>query len=234
VSHRSEAVRAEIAAACNDLTKVYQVAGAPVTGLDGVDKEFPAGRVTTVVGPSGSGKSSLLRILALVDRPTTGSVRIRREEVGCVGIRGRRLLRRTEIGYLFQDPSANLVGSLDATEQLRFAGRLRGVRVDQAEIDRLLALLGLSHRARHLPVQLSGGEQQRLAVACSVLGRPSIVIADEPTAELDSVSADRVLAAFADLGGEGVAFVVSSHDPRVVERTDHLLRLERGRPVESW
>ncbi len=111
---------------------------------------------------------------------------------------------------------------------------LRGVRPDPAEIDRLLALLGLTHRARHLPGQLSGGEQQRLAVACPVLGRPSLFIADEPTAELDSASADRVLGAFADLGGEGVAFVVSSHDPRVVERTDHLLRLDRGRPVESW
>jgi putative ABC transport system ATP-binding protein len=226
--------RAVMPAACNDVTKVYRLAGAEVLALDGVDKQFPGGAVTTVVGPSGSGKSSLLRILALVDRPTTGSVRIRREEVGCVGVRGRRLLRRTEIGYLFQDPGANLVGSLDATEQLRFAARLRGLRPDPAEVSRLLALLGLEHRARHLPAQLSGGEQQRLAVASAVLGRPSIVIADEPTAELDSASADRVLDAFADLAGEQVAFVLSSHDPRVVERSDHLLRLERGRPVESW
>jgi putative ABC transport system ATP-binding protein len=221
-------------AACNDVTKVYRVAGADVVALDGVDKEFPAGKVTTVVGPSGSGKSSLLRILALVDRPSTGSVRIRREEVGCVGVRGRRLLRRTEIGYLFQDPAANLVASLDATEQLRFAARLRGLAPDTAEVGRLLELLGLEHRADHLPAQLSGGEQQRLAVACAVLGRPSIVIADEPTAELDSASADRVLDAFAVLAGEQVAFVLSSHDPQVVERSDHLLRLERGRPVESW
>jgi putative ABC transport system ATP-binding protein len=187
-----------------------------------------------VVGPSGSRKSSLLRILALVDRPSTGSVRIRREEVGCVGIRGRRLLRRTEIGYLFQDPAANLVASLDATEQLRFAARLRGLAPHTAEGGRLLALLGLEHRARHLPALLSGGEQQRLAVTCAVLVRPSIVIAGEPTAELDSASADRVLDAFADLAGEQVAFVLSSHDPRVVERGDHLLRLDRGRPVESW
>jgi len=223
-----------LAAACNDVTKLYHLEGTTVAALDGVDKEFPAGAVTTVVGPSGSGKSSLLRILALVDRPSTGSVRIRREEVGCVGVRGRRLLRRTEIGYLFQDPAANLVGSLDATEQLRFAARLRGLRPDPAEVSRLLTLLGLEHRGRHLPGQLSGGEQQRLAVACAVTGRPSIVIADEPTAELDSASADRVLAAFADLGGEGVAFVLSSHDPRVLERTDHLLRLEHGRTTESW
>jgi ABC-type lipoprotein export system ATPase subunit len=161
-------------------------------------------------------------------------VRIRREEVGCVGIRGRRLLRRTEIGYLFQDPAANLVASLDATEQLRFAARLRGMAPNTAEVGRLVALLGLEHRARHLPAQLSGGEQQRLAVASAVLGRPSIVIADEPTAELDSASGDRVLDAFADLAGEQVAFVLSSHDPRVVEHSDHLLRLDRGRPVESW
>jgi ABC-type lipoprotein export system ATPase subunit len=220
--------------ACNDVTKVYRLEGAEVVALAGVDKSFHAGQVTTVVGPSGSGKSSLLRILALVDRPTTGSVRIRREEVGCVGVRGRRLVRRTEIGYLFQDPAANLVESLDATEQLRFAARLRGLRPDPAEVSRLLGLLGLEHRARHRPVQLSGGEQQRLAVACAVLGRPSLVIADEPTAELDSASADRVLAAFTALSGEGVAFVLSSHDPRVVERTDHLLRLDRGHPVESW
>ena len=130
MSHRSEAVRADIAAACNDLTKVYQVAGAPVTGLDGVDKEFPAGRVTTVVGPSGSGKSSLLRILALVDRPSTGSVRIRREEVGCVGIRGRRLLRRTEIGYLFH-PSALEHPMFDHLFQMSDAGVQVFVRQDQ-------------------------------------------------------------------------------------------------------
>ena len=220
--------------ACNDLTKVYRLAGTEVLALDGVDKAFPAGRVTTVVGPSGSGKSSLPRILALVDQPTTGSVRIRREEVGCVGARGRRLLRRTEISYLFQDPPSNLIGSLAAAEQLRFAARLRGLRPDPAEVARLLAVLGLESRAGHRPGQLSGGEQQRLAVACAVMGRPSLVIADEPTAELDSASADRVLAAFAALRGEGVAFVLSSHDPRVVERTDHLLRLEHGRPVESW
>src|SRR5439155_8317237 len=122
-----------------------------------------------------------------------------------------------------------LVEYLTATDQLRLAARLRGVRPDPAETDWLLRVLGLESRADHRPAQLSGGEQQRLAFACAVVGQPAIVVADEPTAELDSASADRVLEAVHDLTGEGVAFILSSHDPRVVEVADHLLRLDHGR-----
>ena len=222
------------AAACVDVHKVYLVADERVEALVEVDKEFPAGRVTAIVGPSGSGKSSLLRILACVDRPTTGSVRVGGVEVGTLKVRGRRALRRTEVGYVFQNPVDNLVEYLAATEQLWLAARLRGLRPDPAELDRLLRVLGLDARADHLPVQLSGGEQQRLAFACAVVGRPAIVVADEPTAELDSASADRVLEAVHELRDEGVAFLLASHDARVVEAADHLLRLEHGRVVESW
>jgi putative ABC transport system ATP-binding protein len=225
---------AEPAAECAAVAKVYAVADERIEALLGVDKEFPAGRVSAIVGPSGSGKSSLLRILACVDRPTTGSVRVGGVEVGTLGVRGRRALRRTEVGYVFQNPVDNLVEYLTATDQLRLAARLRGLRPDPADYDRLLHVLGLDGRADHLPVQLSGGEQQRLAFACAVVGRPTIVVADEPTAELDSGSADRVLAAVHDLRNEGVAFLLASHDPRVVESADHLLRLEHGRVVESW
>lgn len=224
----------EPAAVCVGVHKVYAVADERIEALKNVDKEFPAGRVSTIVGPSGSGKSSLLRILACVDRPTSGSVRVGGQEVGTLGVRRRRALRRTSVGYVFQNPVDNLVEYLNATDQLRLAVRLRGLRADQQEIDRLLTILGLGPRADHLPVQLSGGEQQRLAFACAVIGRPAIVVADEPTAELDSASADRVLQAVHDLRAEGVAFLLSSHDPRVVETADHLLRLEHGRVVESW
>jgi putative ABC transport system ATP-binding protein len=224
----------EPAALCRDVNKVYVVADEQVQALREVDKEFPAARVTTIVGPSGSGKSSLLRILACVDRPTSGSVRIGGQEVAELGVRRRRALRRTAVGYVFQNPADNLVEYLRAAEQVKLAARLRGVRPEPAEVDRLLALLGLTSRADHLPVQLSGGEQQRLSFACAVVGRPAIVVADEPTAELDSASADRVLEAVHDLREEGVAFLLSSHDPRVVQSTDHLLRLEHGRVVESW
>ena len=228
------ATAAEPAAAVGDVRKTYVIADEEVQALKGVTKDFPAGRVSTIVGPSGSGKSSLLRILACVDRPTSGSVRIGGREVAELTVRRRRALRRTSVGYVFQNPIDNLVEYLRATEQVDLAARLRGVRVDAAEIDRLLGVLGLTDRADHLPVQLSGGEQQRLSFACAVVGRPAIVVADEPTAELDSASADRVLQAVHDLREEGVAFLLSSHDPRVVQATDHLLRLEHGEVVESW
>jgi putative ABC transport system ATP-binding protein len=225
---------AEPAAACVDVHKAYAVGDENVAALTSVDKDFPAGRVTSIVGPSGSGKSSLLRILACVDRPTSGSVRIGGQEVADLGVRRRRALRRTAVGYVFQNPVDNLIEYLDATAQLKLAAKLRGQPADPVEIERLLGILGLGHRAQHLPVQLSGGEQQRLAFACAVMGRPAIVVADEPTAELDSASADRVLRAVHDLRDEGVAFLLSSHDPRVMEASDHLLRLEHGRVVESW
>lgn len=225
---------ATAAAVCRDVRKVYRTLDEEVEALKGVDKDFPSGRITTIAGPSGSGKSSLLRILACIDRPDSGSVRIGDTEIAGMGARGRRSLRRTAVGYVFQNPVDNLVEYLDAVEQLRLAARLRGVRPDEEEIDRLLEVLGMSHRRSHRPLHMSGGEQQRLSVACAVMGHPSIVVADEPTAELDSGSADRVLEAFGQLRGEGVAFIISSHDARVIESTDHLLRLEHGRTVESW
>jgi putative ABC transport system ATP-binding protein/macrolide transport system ATP-binding/permease protein len=225
---------AEPAAVCRTVHKTYMIGDKEIEALIDVDKEFPAGRVSTIVGPSGSGKSSLLRILACMDRPSSGSVRIGGHEVSSLGTRRRRALRRTAVGYVFQNPVDNLIEYLDATAQLKLAAKLRGRPAVPADLERLFDLLGLSHRASHLPVQLSGGEQQRLAFACAVIGRPAIVVADEPTAELDSASADRVLQAVHDLRAEGVAFLLSSHDPRVVATADHLLRLEHGRVVESW
>jgi putative ABC transport system ATP-binding protein len=228
------ATEAPPAAVVRDVHKTYVIEDERVEALKGIDKEFPGGRVSTIVGPSGSGKSSLLRILACVDRPTTGSVSVDGQEIAQLSVRKRRALRRTAVGYVFQNPVDNLVEYLRAAEQVRLAAKLRGIKPEEAEIARLLGVLGLTGRTDHLPVQLSGGEQQRLSFACAVIGRPAIVVADEPTAELDSASADRVLEAVHDLRAEGVAFLLSSHDPRVVQSSDHLLRLEHGEVVESW
>ena len=213
--------------------KVYRTVTEQVNALVDVSKAFPRGRITAIAGPSGSGKSSLLRILACVDRPTSGSVLVEGRDVAALRVRQRRALRRASVSYMFQNPIDNLVDYLPAREQVKLASRLRGIRTGVDEIERLLGVLGLDHRLGHTPHQLSGGEQQRLAAACAVIGHPAIVIADEPTAELNSAAADRVLEALGDLRAEGVAFVISSHDPRVVAIADHLLRLDHGRVVES-
>ena len=226
---------------CEGLVKEYATATGTVRALKGVDAAFPAGRVTAVVGPSGSGKSSLLRILACVDRPTAGSVRVGGTDVAALGARGRRRVRRQLIGYVFQQPGDNLLPYLTAREQLELAAQLRGRAgsgedtppsargpVEPGEVDRLLGALGLEHRAGHRPEQLSGGEQQRLAFAAAVIGGPALVVADEPTAELDTEAGERLMQAVLGLREQGVSLIVSSHDPVVTGAVDGIVRLHDG------
>jgi putative ABC transport system ATP-binding protein len=193
------------AAVCRDVVKTYRTATESVTALDGVTLSIPRARVTVVVGPSGSGKSSLLRLLACIDRPDSGEVRVAGQRVESLGARARRKLRQRQVAYLFQRPGE--------------------------EVHAVLDRLGLGARADHRPAQLSGGEQQRLAVACGVIGDPALVVADEPTAELDTAAAERVLTAMEDLTTSGVGFVISSHDPRVMAIADGFVRLDHGRVV---
>jgi len=216
------------------LSKTYRMGRESVLALEDVTKDVVAGSLTVIAGPSGSGKSSLLRILACVDRASSGDLEIDGRAVGDASRRTRRRLRQHTVGYLFQDPVDNLIEYLTVDEQLRLAAQLRGRRLVADEADRLLTTLGLQSRRGHRPQQLSGGEQQRVAVASAIIGEPALVVADEPTAELDSVSADAMLDAISLLCTEGAAFVVASHDTRVIERADHLLRLEYGRTAESW
>jgi putative ABC transport system ATP-binding protein len=213
--------------ACAGLVKEYATVTGTVRALKGVDAAFPAGRVTAVVGPSGSGKSSLLRILACVDRPTAGSVRVGDLDVAAMRARDRRRVRRQLVGYVFQQPGDNLLPYLTTREQLELAARLRG-RHRPGEAERLLAVLGLEHRADHRPEQLSGGEQQRLAFAAAVIGGPALVVADEPTAELDSEAGERLMQALLGLRDQGTSLVLSSHDPVVTGAVDGIVRLHDG------
>jgi ABC-type lipoprotein export system ATPase subunit len=224
-----------VAADVSGVVKTYRTATGAVTALDDVSASFPASTVTALVGPSGSGKSSLLRLLACVDRPDTGRVVVAGTDVTRLGARARRVLRRRQVGYLFQNPADNLLEYLTAFEHLAFAARLRGSGTD-ADADRLLDALGLSHRKDNRPRQLSGGEQQRLAIATAVIGRPALVIADEPTAELDHASGELVMDAMLALRDEGVGFVVASHDPLVVGRVDLVVELHHGHVVgdDRW
>lgn len=218
---------ATLGVACAGLVKEYATATGTVRALKGVDAAFPAGQLSAVVGPSGSGKSSLLRILACVDRPTAGSVRVGGVDVTAMGARGRRRVRRRLVGYVFQQPGDNLLPYLTTREQLELAAQLRGSQ-DGGEVDRLLAALGLEHRAGHRPEQLSGGEQQRLAFAAAVIGGPALVVADEPTAELDTESGERLMQAVLGLRDQGTSLVVSSHDPVVTGAVDKVVRLHDG------
>jgi ABC-type lipoprotein export system ATPase subunit len=223
-----------VAAWCRDVLKVYRVDGIDTIALRDVAKDFHAGAFTVVAGPSGCGKSTLLRLLACIDRPTRGVVALEGHSIGEASTRLRRRIRRTRIGYVEPDPIDNLVEYLTAADQVRLAARLRGHRITEAEIEEILGLLNLSHRLDHKPAELSGGEQQRVSVACAMVVRPALVVGDEPTAELDSVAAAAVLDGIRVLCEQGTAFVVASHDPTVIERADHLLRLDHGRVIESW
>jgi putative ABC transport system ATP-binding protein len=211
------------AAACAGLVKIYWTATGEVQALKGVDADFPAAAVSAVVGPSGSGKSSLLRILAGLDRPTAGQVTVAGVRLSGLSVARRRRLRRRLLGYVFQRPADNLVPYLTVAEHLELAARLRRARRDHGE---LLELLGLAQRRRHLPRQLSGGEQQRLAFARAVVGDPPLVVADEPTAELDSAAAAALLEAVR--AGRGTALVLATHDPAVVSLSERTFYLRHG------
>jgi putative ABC transport system ATP-binding protein len=215
-----------ISASMKGVVKVYRSATGEVHALKGIDISFPTRGVTAVVGPSGSGKSSLLRILAGLDEPTAGSVHIGSVEMSALGASARREARRRLVGYVFQLPSDNLISYLNVWEHMALAARVRGSRLDEAS--RLLDLLGIGDLGLSRPQQLSGGEQQRLAFAQAVVGRPALVIADEPTAQLDAVSSKALLHAVRELAHEGTCFVLSTHDPDVVEAADRTYFLRHG------
>ena len=210
-------------ASLTDVVKTYRVASGEVRALRGVNASFTEGAVSAVVGPSGSGKSTLLRLLAGIDRPSSGSVRVLELDVGRASGRARRHLRHDQVGYVFQRPSDNLFPHLTVAEHLRMARR-RG-HVDEASV---VTELGLGGRLRHRPVELSGGEQQRAAVAIALLSGASLILADEPTAQLDRASGAELIAAIRALVGSGVAFVVATHDPAVRDAAGEVVELDHG------
>jgi ABC-type lipoprotein export system ATPase subunit len=212
------------AAACRNVSRVYQ---GQVHALKKVSVGIPPGKVTAIVGPSGSGKSTLLRILAALDRPTEGEVEIAGASLAALSRRSRRDLRRRHIGFVFARPADNLVPYLTAVELVRLAADIRGVDVG-GQPEELLDGLGLGHRKGHRPVELSGGEQQRLALAAAVVGDPALVLADEPTAELDRASARLLVEALHGLAARGTGLAVATHDPVVVEAADQVIRIADG------
>jgi ABC-type lipoprotein export system ATPase subunit len=214
-----------------DLTKVYGD-GTEVRALDGVTMRVAEGEIVTVMGPSGSGKSTLLHLIGALDRPSSGQVIVAGQDLATVKNLDR--FRSQTVGFVFQ--LHNLIPTLTALENVeiplyeqRISGRERRKRARE-----LLELVGLGDRLRHLPSTLSGGERQRVAVARALANRPSIVLADEPTGELDSDKAEEIINMMHKLNHElGITFIVVTHDPAVARQTDRIVVLDSGRIVRE-
>ncbi|HTP12282.1 MAG TPA: ABC transporter ATP-binding protein [Bacteroidota bacterium] len=211
------------------ITKVYNHTSIPVRALNGVTVEVEKGEFTAIVGPSGSGKTTLLNIIGGLDTPTDGSVTIDGTNVSAM--KGDELIefRLNHIGFVFQ--AYNLIPVLTAAENVEFIMLLQGVKRQEREerTRELLRAVGLAERGHNRPSELSGGQQQRVAVARALASHPSFVLADEPTANLDSVAAESLLEIMEHLNQEhGMTFLFSTHDPRVMKRAHRILTLEDG------
>jgi putative ABC transport system ATP-binding protein len=215
-----------VAAHCERLTQVYRAATGETHALRGVEATFRLGTVSSVTGPSGSGKSSLLALLALREQPSAGDVWLLGRPTTRVRAATLRELRGRHVAFVAQRPTHSLFGHLTATENVRTAARARGARREDAVA--LLDRLGLGPRRGARPGELSGGEQQRLAVAVAVVGGPSLVVADEPTAELDDAAAELVLAELRRHAAGGGCVVLSTHDDRAASAADRVLHLRHG------
>lgn len=217
---------------CRSLVHIYKTADLEVFALQGLDMVIEEGEVVAIVGASGSGKTTLMNVLAAVEKPSAGQVVVAGRALGSLSDRQRDVYRRDVIGYVWQNATLNLTPELTASENLQLpqmlAGRPRNQRSERAA--ELLEELDLTRIRDHLPAQLSGGEQQRLALGVAIANRPKVLLADEPTAELDRASARRMLE---DLGRlrdrDGTTVVMVTHDHEVERHVDRVLRIRDGR-----
>ena len=216
-----------------DVWRSFSVGGAEIHAVRGVCATFAAGEHAALVGPSGSGKSTLLHILGCLDRPTRGSYLFEGREVGHLAEQERTLLRRFRIGFVFQffHLLARLTAQGNVELPLLFAGTAREERRERAR--RALQRVGLAHRAHHRPDQLSGGERQRVAIARAVVMQPALLLADEPTGNLDRSSATEVMGLLEEMNRDGLTLIVVTHDPQIAARAARVLRMEDGRLVQE-
>ncbi len=216
------------------VTKIYRLGETRVQALRGVDLAVEPGEFVAVWGPSGSGKTSLLNLIGVLDEPTEGSVSVMGREVAGLSENAKADLRNRHIGFIFQN--FNLVPVLTALENVMLPLQIRGEssRSAREQAMRRLEEVGLADFAHHRPDKMSGGQRQRVAIARALVTEPGIVIADEPTANLDSETSQRIIQLMRALNdAEGTTFIFSTHDPRLLDQVKRLVRLEDGRIVED-
>jgi putative ABC transport system ATP-binding protein len=216
---------------CEALTRTYPSGGRAITVLRDITFELEAGRVLAITGPSGSGKSTLLGLMAGLDRPTSGRVLLDGRDLGALSEDQRAEMRAEMVGFVFQ--SFHLIPTLTARENVQVPLELRG-EDGRARADELLQRVGLGDRGHHYPAQLSGGEQQRVAVARAFANRPKLLFADEPTGNLDAANGRNVVELLVELNRElGTTIVLVTHESELAARAHRVLRLRDGAVVED-
>jgi ABC-type lipoprotein export system ATPase subunit len=217
---------------CEDLFKIYKIADLEVVALRGLDLKVRHGELMAIVGASGSGKSTLLNILAGLDQPSAGRAHVGGRDLLTMSAAEMVEYRRTRVGFVWQQTGRNLIPYLDAVQNVEvpmiLAGKAKGdARTRSKE---LLEAVGLSHRLSHKPNELSGGEQQRVSIAVALANNPPLLLADEPTGELDSVGATAVFELFGNLNRRyGVTIIIVTHDPAIAARVDRVVAIRDGR-----
>ena len=213
------------------VNRIFSSASGDFQALKDINAEIPGGVLTILKGRSGSGKTTLLNIIGALDTPTSGSVFIQGQNIGKMTEKQRENLRRVQIGFVFQ--SVSLIPYMNAFQNVEFSMRLAGINKGREErVRECLKMVGLGSRMNHMPAEMSGGEQQRVAIARAIAHRPSIILADEPTAELDSAMAAEVTQLFKEMTRkENVSIVMTTHDTGLMDAGDMIIELENGQQI---
>ena len=213
------------------VNRIFSSASGDFQALKDINAEIPGGVLTILKGRSGSGKTTLLNIIGALDTPTSGSVFIQGQNIGKMTEKQRENLRRVQIGFVFQ--SVSLIPSMNAFQNVEFSMRLAGINKGREErVRECLKMVGLGSRMNHMPAEMSGGEQQRVAIARAIAHRPSMILADEPTAELDSAMAAEVTQLFKEMTRkENVSIVMTTHDTGLMDAGDMIIELENGQQI---
>ena len=213
--------------------KVFLTDEVETHALDNINVEINTGEYVSIAGPSGCGKSTLLSILGLLDTPSEGAYLLKGDPVTSLSLTQRARVRNREIGFIFQ--SFNLIGDLTVYENVELPLTYRGMRAPERRqrVTAALERVGMAHRSKHLPSQLSGGQQQRVAVARAVCGEPSILLADEPTGNLDSKNGEAVMDLLKELHSAGATICMVTHDARYASHAERTIHLFDGRVVEE-
>ena len=219
--------------AARNVSKQYGAGPTKVHALRDVDASVEAGEFLAVMGPSGCGKSTLLHVLGGIDPPSSGQVLLDGKDLGALDDTARSILRRRELGFVFQ--RINLLPTLTALENVALPLRIDGTRraASHGRATEALERVGIAHRAAHFPHEMSGGEQQRVAIARALVINPAVVLADEPTGALDSVTAQQIVELLADCARSGQTIVMVTHDATMARQASRVLMMQDGRIVEA-